>query len=1122
MLPPSFTLSYPPLGPTRKPFQTLFGRTPVEGTNSSRRAARACGRLAVALALSCPYLIGHVPSAISADRPAKVARAPVIHKDGSCWPSPPGTDPKRCPPNDPEYSHRWEFSSNIPPPIDKTKMHPKEVALGAIGFSLDTAWQHTIGRDDVVIAVLDSGVIWENKELIRKLYLNSGELPPPETSSVYDKNGDGIFNIDDYAGDSRVSDSNHNGVLDPGDLIAAFSDCKDTDGNGYPDDICGFDFFGGKHCDFEGADNDPEDVTRFGHGTGIATTAAGETNNRFGDAGVCPRCRILPVRVGDSFVVDADQWARGAVFAVRAGAAVIASAAGSYNNTPAARLAIDIAYEHGVPVIASAADEFSYHHNFPSVNNHALYVNAIRYNHVGNWRKASTFWGVNPCTNFGPRVWLTVPATTCSSGATARLAGVAGLLESISRDAGLGQLHAEEVYQVLRATADDLDNSSPDWGSIFYPAKSGFDQLYGYGRLNAARAVTSVEQKRIPPIVDLGEPRWFSVISPDKDPVVTVTGRIRVPRASQAAWRLEYALGVEPRESDYHLVASGTTTEDRDGVLGQLDFKTLPLPSGPPPRNRNERDRYSVTVRLRAIDEKALLAEARRSFFVLHDPSWKRGFPIDLGASGEAGPVVVDLDGDGHDEIVLPTADGYLTIVRWDENGPMTQRVPLDRAAVSEPPGEPSLVVGGEPPRETVIRSAAVGDLSGRGEKSIVVASREGKVYAFSSAGERLAGFPVSVLPDLGRAASPTQRVEPGILSTPVLADLDGSPGLEIVVTGLDGCVYVWRGDGALLDGFPVKIEEVAKGPGQRAKIISTPAVGDIDGDGRPEIVLGSNRVREGFTAAFAIRAEGNRHPDGPFVPGWRPFEIPAVNPELLPTVASGIAMGPVLLDINGDGDQEVILYPVTGNAILLVDQDRTTGRPKILSKYSMTPGSESEIKGMTFLAGTGSPLVADTDHDGVPELYASLLPFRMLTLRTKPGVPLDVPLALGGWKIGEKASVPMLRNYPRRMEDLMIMARPAAADVDGDGLDEVLMGSGGYLLHAFRSAGGEADGFPKFMAGWMFSAPATGDLDGDGRLDLIAVTREGYLFAWGMSAPGAGVRRVPGGGYIPANSMTR
>ena len=208
---------------------------------------------------------------------------------GSCWPSRPGTDPSLCPPDDPKYREHWEYRSDIPPEVDRDKMHPAELELGAVGISLDRAWQHTIGRDDVVIAVLDSGIRWRSAELLRKLYLNRDELPLPEGSTDHDANGDGIFNIEDYAGDTRVRDANENGVLDPGDLIRAFSDCVDDDRNGYPDDICGYDFFSDDtRCGVAGQDNDAWDATDFGHGTGIAASAAADTNNGAGDVGGVP------------------------------------------------------------------------------------------------------------------------------------------------------------------------------------------------------------------------------------------------------------------------------------------------------------------------------------------------------------------------------------------------------------------------------------------------------------------------------------------------------------------------------------------------------------------------------------------------------------------------------------------------------------------------------------------------------------------------------------------------------------------------------------------------------------------------------------------------------------------
>jgi hypothetical protein len=968
-------------------------------------------------------------------------------------------------------------------------MHPSELALGSIGMSLDSAWQHTVGRDDVVIAVLDSGILWDYKDLVRKLYLNPGELPVPEGGNVDDRNGDGIFNIDDYEGDSRVGDRNGNGILDPGDLILAFSNCRDDDGNGYVDDISGYDFFEGTHCGVTGGDNDPGDDVRFRHGTGIAATAAAETNNGIEEAGVCPRCRVLPVRVGDSFVVDANRFARGVVFAVNAGASVIGSALGSYNNTPSARRAVDFAYDRGVPIIASAADEFSYHHNYPSLYGHAFYVNTIRFNHASDIKKATTFWGISSCTNFGARVSVTVPGTTCSSGSTARLTGIAGLIESAARDTGVGPLAAEEVYQILRMTADDLDNTSPDWGWLRYRATKGFDTNYGYGRVNALQAVLAVGTGRIPPIADLRTPDWFEIVSPAVTPRVAVTGTMRVPRAGRATFALEYALGVQPREDEFVLVAGGEVRGSKEGALGTLDFEKLPKPAGPAPATREDRDRYSVTVRLRVTDDRGLVAESRRSIFVLNDPSWMESFPLNVGVSGEASPVVADLDGDGRDEIILATSDGTLRILRWESSGVKEQRILLDS-------GLPLGTM--ENPRETLIREPAVADISGRGEMAIVAASREGKVYAWNARGERLKGFPVSVRPGSSRRASPTQLLETGILSKPVLADLDGRRGKEIIVTALDGSVYAWRGDGKALAGFPVAVDD--KRTGRRSKLVSTPAVGDIDGDGRPEIVFGSNGVSKGLAAAYAIHADGNLHPGGPFLAGWDPIEVPLLRDVLLPTLATGVQMTPVLVDVNGDGDMEVILHGVTGSGIFLLDH-RPGGAPAVLARYSLEPGPASELQGTSFLASPGSPIVVDTDGDGEMELYAPVLPFRMLTMSTNPGVPIDVAPALGGWLVrpGPSAtpSVPMIPSFPRRMEDLTILAAPFAADVDGDGSQEILMGSGGYLLHAFKKAGGEAEGFPKFTGGWIFSAPAVGDLDGDGRQELVSVTREGYLFVW-------------------------
>ena len=168
-----------------------------------------------------------------------------------------------------------------------------------VGMGFDRAWQVSQGDPHVIIAVIDSGFIWNEADVVNKWYLNRGELPPPHPIASappcvgidpWDCNGDGIFNIQDYTSatghqqptantitDSTLyalanhGDINGNGILDPQDLIAVFSDHMDNDGNGFVDDICGWDFLWD--------DNDAEDDVLNGgqgysHGHGEANDSS--------------------------------------------------------------------------------------------------------------------------------------------------------------------------------------------------------------------------------------------------------------------------------------------------------------------------------------------------------------------------------------------------------------------------------------------------------------------------------------------------------------------------------------------------------------------------------------------------------------------------------------------------------------------------------------------------------------------------------------------------------------------------------------------------------------------------------------------------------------------------------
>ena len=68
-----------------------------------------------------------------------------------------------------------------------------------------------------------------------------------------------------------------------------------------------------------------------------------------------------------------------------------------------------------------------------------------------------------------------------------------------------------------------------------------------------------------------------------------------------------------------------------------------------------------------------------------------------------------------------------------------------------------------------------------------------------------------------------------------------------------------------------------------------------------------------------------------------------------------------------------------------------------------------------------------------------------------------------------------------------------------------MIVGTGLYYLRNINSTGAEGAGWPKFTGGWLFGVPAVGDVDGDGNLEVAALTREGNSFLWDTDRPACG-----------------
>jgi Subtilase family len=1114
------------------------------------------------------------------------------------------------------------------------------------GVRADTAWKYSPGTPGLTVAILDTGIRWQNRELDEKVHLNRGELPTPKAdlqtaishpsindcrtydTSSYDANGDGVFNIEDYACDSRVSvsagdDTRDTGTnadtrLDASDLIATFSNGADNGANGYVDDIAGWDFFDD--------DNDPYDASSCcsanGHGSGRAREALAETHNGVDETGMCPKCQLMPLRIWDSFVPPTDNWAFALTYAADNGASVAEGAIGGLTNTRFARNAVRYADEKGMALMLVSSDINSANHNYPTNYNEAIYVAGSfpdtapnstcsgpgglpgfgdvlsppaefeagceqlleGLSGVGVTPTAqpftTSFFRNSNLTQYGGKADIVLMGTTGSEN-TGQAAGVAGLLESYARARFAGSqfpagLSGNETRQLLTMSAEDV--LPQNTGSIGLPDKAnpGWDPHFGYGRVNLAGAMARIRLQDgqpipagwpcgtrrtcIPPEAQIDAPDWFSPIDVARVPAsgVEVRGYAAAPHAGEVgAWTLEYACGQDARDSDFQQVPGASGTGPVSGVLGTLSKSLLvdladncdgevandagrpagagadgAWPADPYPNPDPERHAFQIRLTVHEAANPSNIGRYRKTLFAYRDDGNLTGWPKPIGpgasayatgSGGETSPRLYDVDGDNKLDVLLPTSSGELYALH--SNGAPVQSFNGGQPVRTNPislarnhPVDPSLSV----PRES-LRVPAIGDIDGDGEAEIVATAGE-RVYAWNLDGSRVPGFPVRVLRALSDPCKPgaphpcfdasdrqlttENHLKRGFIASPALADLNGDLKLDIVAGALDQHLYAWDGSGQRLPGFPVKLSSPGA-PG--AEIVTSPAIAQLDGQGPPEVIVATNEVVPGdpqppgsifdlFNAFIGSSTGSNPvyavHGDGTMVDGW-PVQVGVLAGDLLPLVVPG--NDSAVLDVDGDGDDEVSVSAATslsGQGPKLVDGDGSTIRT-----YQGSAANCPDQGAVINLADY--PSVGDLSGDGAPDVVKGGLSLNGAANLLAVNQNLPFCHVEQAWNPATGTALP---GYPRATDDFQLLSQASIARVSGGGPGhQALMGTGLYQVHAYGATGTEASGWPKFTGGWIESTPTVGDADGDGRLDVGVVTREGWSFLWrtGISACG-------------------
>lgn len=334
-------------------------------------------------------------------------------------------------PNDEMFSKQWYLNN-------EGQIAPTGRGNAKIGADINmiNAWDIEKGSEDIIVAILDSGIKDDHPDLRSRMWINKEEIPD-------------------------------NGI--------------DDDDNGYIDDNKGW--------DFAYDDNTPTDG--FGHGTNIASVIGCSTNNVIGFAGINQKSRLMNCKnLSSNNNGEYIWWAASVKYAVDNGAQIINMSEGGSDFSKTLKTAIDYATAKNVLVCAAMMNKGDDQDYYPASFKGVFAIGATD---TDDNRCLRFTWGGGSC--WGKHISVVAPGNKIygldyesitsyesmwsgTSQSTAIVSGIASLL--LSQKPSRTSADIKEI--IISTAKDQVGDSRED--------KPGWDKYYGYGRVDAYSALT--------------------------------------------------------------------------------------------------------------------------------------------------------------------------------------------------------------------------------------------------------------------------------------------------------------------------------------------------------------------------------------------------------------------------------------------------------------------------------------------------------------------------------------------------------------------------------------------------------------------------------------------------------